>query len=341
MFENHSIHNPTYPDNAGIPDAQVAEPVIEIGTIDFNPVSGNQDEEYIALANPGTDAVDISGWRLAGGVSHTFTAGTVIPAGGTLYAAADARAFRGRAVSPKGGEQRLVQGNFSGSLSNWGETVELYDAGDRLVASVTYAGNPSDAQRYLRISEMMYHPRDAEAGTGYSDEDYEFIELVNIGPVELSLSGVHFSDGITFTFPSDAVIAAGAYVVLVRNPEAFSQRYAVGPGVMVYGPYAGNLSNRGERVKLDDATNSTILEFDYDDGWYIITDGDGFSLTVVDPVQTSHKDWSRRSTWRASTVKDGTPGAADTGPASESVVINEVLAHSHNAKRRTGLNCGT
>lgn len=331
LFENHSIHNPTYPDNAGIPDAQVAEPVIEIGTIDFNPVSGNQDEEYIALANPGTDAVDISGWRLAGGVSHTFTAGTVIPAGGTLYAAADARAFRGRAVSPKGGEQRLVQGNFSGSLSNWGETVELYDAGDRLVASVTYAGNPSDAQRYLRISEMMYHPRDAEAGTGYSDEDYEFIELVNIGPVELSLSGVHFSDGITFTFPSDAVIAAGAYVVLVRNPEAFSQRYAVGPGVMVYGPYAGNLSNRGERVKLDDATNSTILEFDYDDGWYIITDGDGFSLTVVDPVQTSHKDWSRRSTWRASTVKDGTPGAADTGPASESVVINEVLAHSHNA----------
>ncbi|MBE0534618.1 MAG: lamin tail domain-containing protein [Phycisphaerae bacterium] len=331
FFEDHSIHNPMYPGNAGIPDVQPANAVVTIGSVDYNPVGGNQDQEYVELVNPAAYAVDISGWRLAGGVRQTFAPGTVIPAGGTLYAASDAAAFRARTASPRGGEQRLVQGNFSGHLSNWGETLELYDAADRLVTSFTYPGNPSDAQRYLRISEMMYHPRDAEPGSAYGTEEYEFIELINIGSEALALEGIHFSDGIAFVFPPEATLAAGAYAVVVRNPEAFASRYTVGQGAAVFGPYQGQLSNSGETIKLEDASNSTILEFDYSDSWYKITDGDGFSLTVSNPAGTSHEDWGRRSTWRASTLKDGTPGSDDVGPAPGAVVINEVLAHSHEA----------
>ena len=51
-----------------IPKAQQCNPTIDFGAIDFNPASGNQEEEYIALVNNQDFAVDISGWSLQGDV---------------------------------------------------------------------------------------------------------------------------------------------------------------------------------------------------------------------------------------------------------------------------------
>ena len=72
---------------AGIPHAQVGNPAVQFDPNDFDatPESGNQDEEYLKLDNPTDVAVDISGWRLAGGIQHTFRPGTIIPAGMSLY----------------------------------------------------------------------------------------------------------------------------------------------------------------------------------------------------------------------------------------------------------------
>ena len=47
--------------------------------IDASPVSGNQDQEFIQLSHTNAIAVDMSGWRLEGGVEFTFEPGTVIP----------------------------------------------------------------------------------------------------------------------------------------------------------------------------------------------------------------------------------------------------------------------
>ena len=103
-----------------------------------NPASGNQDEEYLTLVNPNDTAVDLSGWRIAYDVEHTFAPGVVLPAGGTLYLSPDVTAFRQRALSPTGGEGHFVQGNYRGQLSNrWGVRA-LYDAGGRLVARKTF-----------------------------------------------------------------------------------------------------------------------------------------------------------------------------------------------------------
>jgi hypothetical protein len=50
----------------------------------------------------------------------------------------------------------------------------------------------------LRITEIMYHPRN----TGnINDPNEEFIELKNIGPDTLNLNQVRFTEGIHFTFP--------------------------------------------------------------------------------------------------------------------------------------------
>ncbi|HNS20845.1 MAG TPA: lamin tail domain-containing protein [Sedimentisphaerales bacterium] len=126
--------------NPGIPDAQPERVTIRFGAFEYNPPSGDQDEEYVELVNPNSYAVDLSGWRLTGGIEHTFRPGTVLIAGGTLYVSPDVRTFRGRAQSPTGGQGLFVQGNYKGHLSNSGETVELVDRAGNVVDTLVYDG---------------------------------------------------------------------------------------------------------------------------------------------------------------------------------------------------------
>jgi len=67
----------------------------------------------------------------------------------------------------------------------------------------------------------------------------------------------------------------------VKNQIAFEAQY--GTSVNIAGQYTSSLANNGERIKLEDAIGRTILDFEYKDGWRSITDGDGFSLTIIDP----------------------------------------------------------
>ncbi|MBM4104620.1 MAG: hypothetical protein FJ263_11365, partial [Planctomycetes bacterium] len=127
----------------------------------------------------------------------------------------------------------------------------------------------------LRISELMYHPSDptpaeitAVGNPNLTDEDFEFIELANIGGTAINLNLVHFTDGIDFTF-GDYTLAAGAYAVLVKNQAAFAARY--GSGLPIAGQYIGALDNDGEEIVLRDALGAEIHDFDYKDGWYDLT----------------------------------------------------------------------
>jgi hypothetical protein len=135
LYETHG------PGQGGvIPDAQPRRARVDLGPLEANPVSGDQDKEYLTLVNPNDFAVDLSGWRIAHDVEHTFAPGVVLPAGGTLYLSPDVVAFRQRAASPTGGEGRFVQGNYRGRLSNrWG-FLALYDAQGRTVARKLFFG---------------------------------------------------------------------------------------------------------------------------------------------------------------------------------------------------------
>ncbi len=309
LYVDHNISNTASQPpggNARIPNAQPANASIKFGTYDYNPASGNQDEEYIELKNPNTYAVDISGWELAGGVQHIFLPGTVLVAGGSLYVSPNSKAFRSRSVSPKGGEGRFVQGNYKGHLSSWGETVSLVDRTGRLVDTLTYTGSPSDQQRYLRITEIMYNPPE---GGSFDNEQYEFVELKNIGTASLKLDGVRFTGGISYTFEvgRNRMLAAGACIVIARNQSAFTARYGSNVNLSP-GTCTGSLDNAGETIELEDRTNSTIQEFEYDDAWYPTTDGQGYSLTIKNPASTDLDSWSNRDAWRASPSKNGSPG---------------------------------
>lgn len=313
LFVTHHIDNVAdYPIDgsysAGIPSAQPAYPRIDFGRINYSPESGNQDEEYIELINPNGFAVDISGWRLTGGVDHQFLPGTVMVAGGSLYVSPSARAFLNRSVSPKRGEGRFVQGNYQGHLSSWGEALALRDDTGFIISTTSYTGRPSMQQLSLRVSEIMYHPADPGADEGLRADELEYIELANISNGPVLLTGVKFTRGIQFSFPAGLWVPAHGLVLVAKHPAALQQVANIPEGVAVLGPYLGQLSNGGETLKLEDYTNSTIQTFAYRDGWYADTDGVGHALVVLDPANTPLEAYSQKETWRASAHVGGTPG---------------------------------
>jgi len=57
----------------------------------------------------------------------------------------------------------------------------------------------------LRITEVMYNPPAPPAGDSTDNEEFEFIELMNIGDENLDLSSVSFVDGITFDFSNGSI----------------------------------------------------------------------------------------------------------------------------------------
>lgn len=291
-----------------MPGAQPTNATVFITGLEFNPTNGIQDQEYLCLTNANSFAVDLTGWRLRGEVDHDFKPGTVLPANSVLYLSPQAAEFRARLSSPRGGESLFVQGNYRGQLSARGGALQLTDARSNLVQTFSYAGAPSDAQRFLRITELMYNPSPLPGNTNDAQE-FEFIELKNLGTNALDLRGLRFRAGIDFDFNQSSVsnLAPGAYLVLAENTNALAQRYGALP---VAGQYLGNLDNNTERLLLEDATGEHILEFDYEDDWQRASDGRGFSLVVANEFAV-HTAWDSRSNWLASACPGGSPGGPE------------------------------
>ncbi len=168
----------------------------------------------------------------------------------------------------------------------------------------------------LAIGEIMYHPASG-------DPAGEFIELVNLSSTDgLDLTGVHFSDGVEFTFPLGFTLDPGERAVLVADQAAFA---AAHPDVAIAGTYSGALNNGGERIALADSTATDFLAFTYDNNnpWPESPDGQGTSLVLIAPETAP--DNSRPENWRASTTIGGNPGDSDRIPYSGGDLISYAL----------------
>ncbi|MEY4691727.1 MAG: hypothetical protein RIT19_2052 [Verrucomicrobiota bacterium] len=298
--------------NAGIPLSQPEDAAPEILDVDFNPLSGNQSQEWVALTNRSGLALDLTGWKLTGAVDFTFRPGTVMPSNSVVYVSPDVRQFRARTTGPRGGQGLFVVGPYSGQLSARGETVALVTPRGKTAHQLAYVGDPSPAQRWLRITEIFFNPPAGPAGSPPSD-DLEFLELRNLSTTEtLDLAGVRLVEGVEFDFGASLLkrLPPGERVVIVAQPGAFAARY--GSAVPVAGQYSGRLDNGGERLRLIDARGEEILDFEYKDG-FPAADGGGFSLEVVDE-QAAPDAWNDKSQWRAGTRPGGTPGTGGSAP---------------------------
>ena len=173
----------------------------------------------------------------------------------------------------------------------------------------------------LRITEIMYHPTPIVGNTNDND-NFEYIEVQNIGGTPLNVNRFSLGGGIQFQFPN-AVLAAGEYAVIVKDTNAFQLRYGTNT-VRILGTYTGNLANDGDHVVLAGPVQEPIQDFTYSDGWYPATDGAGFSLVLTDPNGLP----GLASSWRASATVGGSPGTVDPAPAARPpIVINEVRTY--------------
>ncbi|MBL9127114.1 MAG: CotH kinase family protein [Verrucomicrobiales bacterium] len=169
-----------------------------------------------------------------------------------------------------------------------------------------------DAQRrYLRLCEIHYHPSDvtdAERAAGWVEDDFEFLEIANFGPIGVSLAGMRVDGGIRYAFAPEGapVLEPGRSVVLARNADAFSVRY--GPGVTALGVYEGSLDNAGERLLLIDRQGIPVHEVVYDDEppWPTAPDGSGPSLEWIAP---GGEETGGPADWGTGSV-GGSPGVA-------------------------------
>lgn len=167
----------------------------------------------------------------------------------------------------------------------------------------------------LAITEIMFHPAPAGAGPEENPDDREFVEIRNTGTEPVSLPGAQIGGSIQFVFPPDAgLLLPGEHVVVARRRDAWPP--ALRLGIRLLGDYSGRLPNSGGTLSLAGPLGEPIQEFTYDDSWYRTTDGQGFSLTVLDDRAPANR-WSQASNWRPSLAAGGTPGRAnvlDQGP---------------------------
>ncbi len=183
----------------------------------------------------------------------------------------------------------------------------------------------------LVVTELNYHPTgptaaESAVGPGWDEKDFEFIELRNIGNAPIDLAQAAFTMGISYTFAGSGAqtLGAGEYVIVASNPEAFRLRY--GSALAVVGPWNGDLANEGERLVLNAADGSVLVDLTYSDGWYPSTDGDGSSLEYIGTMFTT-ANYKNPANWRASSGVGGSPGSAGIDIAG-SIVINEILSNS-------------
>ena len=93
----------------------------------------------------------------------------------------------------------------------------------------------------------------------------EFIEIQNTNTYAVDVSGWKVSGAVQFTFRPGTVIPAGRQLYLSPQVNAFRARTAAphgGQGLLVQGPYEGQLSNRGETLRLTDNCGRTLASVD-------------------------------------------------------------------------------
>jgi hypothetical protein len=124
---------------------------VVINELFYHPVSEDDDEEFVEIQNRGTNAVNLEGWRLSGGISFTFPAGSSLAAGGCAVVARSLTNFfqAQPSVNPA-----LVLGEYSGGLANSGDVVRLSKPDD--LVSTNLQGQFVTNIIHIVVDEVAY-----------------------------------------------------------------------------------------------------------------------------------------------------------------------------------------
>ncbi len=319
------------------------------------PLHSGESDSWIELYNAGSSEVDVSGWKVVRVDTEDsvryIPSGTKIAAGAyvSLHALLtesgdeDAVTYvaRGEAVylrEVQNGELTGVESGLEYSAVSAGFSAGVIELSDGSTQQGTLqkptegAANAEIELGPIFISEVFYNPLDG---------DVEFLEIVNKGDSSVTfrsmlnlkyfgwkISGIGFEFGennslepgeVAVLIPS-SYTAADGYTSVALTESEFREKWkgTLPKSVQVF-QYVGKLSNRGEKVSIEEPSeiatvqknsrDTTIVFYHisdailYSDGglWPEEADGEGYSLHRIDYTVTGYEP----SNWEA---KEPTPG---------------------------------
>lgn len=316
------------------------------------PYHSDETGSWIEFYNAGTSTTDISGWKVvradAKDSVRYIPSGTTIAGGAYLSLhtlltedgneSSVSFVARGEAVylrEVQDGEVTGVESGMEYSAVPTGLSAGVIELSDGSTQQGTLL-EPTEGARNseidlgpIYISEVFYNPLDG---------DVEFLEIVNKGDstvtlhpmLNLSYKGWNIG-GVGFEFGENHTLEPGEVAVLIPSSYTDTDGYtsvsitvdefrkkwegALADSVQVF-QYTGKLSNRGEKVSVEepsevakDLKDSTIVYYHvsdallYSDGglWPEEADGKGYSLNRIDYTISGYEP----SNWEA---KEPTPG---------------------------------
>jgi hypothetical protein len=159
----------------------------------------------------------------------------------------DAKSFNGQ-------ERDKSYGRYPDGNANWYPMAITKGSANSLLAT-----------QEIVISEVIYHPKPTQANPENNEND-EYIELYNPSSSAVTLDTPaeggpwQIDGGVQYTFPSNVVIPAGGYIVVVpfnptNNAKAsndFCLVYGLTNGqVRMFGGFQGHLDNELDRIALE------------------------------------------------------------------------------------------
>lgn len=242
--------------------------------------------DSVELYNTASEQADISGWFLTDDfttpMKYRIPNGTVLGPGAFRVFTEDEfkSGTTGFKLSAAGDQIYLFSANGTTNLTGYmhgfafGASEEGVSFG-RYITSIgeehfVAQSSPSFGQTNsgprvgpLVLNEIMFHPPSVPGATNNTRD--EFIELHNASEQPLVLGAAtaargswSLSGGVEFSFPTNLVIPADGYVLVVGfDPLAdpgeltgFLNQYQVGTNAVILGPWSGQLQNNGERIRL-------------------------------------------------------------------------------------------
>lgn len=280
-----------------------------ISELNYNDLTSVDDEDFFEITNNGNSDVALTNWCLKG-VDFCFTESTVVPVGEVIV------------VTGK---------DFSGTLANSGELLQLTDSVDNIVDEVRYASQspwPKSANgrghslHRLTVDPLVSVPLQWVAdvpspGIRY-DSDFrnqlngsaavvmtelhyhpknenpaeEFVEVTNLSPEPVSLSGWCIPE-VNFCFSGTDELGPNASRVVNGSSER-------------------QLSNGNGVLQLLDAAKKKqdIIYYEDNDKWPASADGHGMSLH-----RRNARLWGTEpGNWEAATPTPGVSAASSENP---------------------------
>ncbi|MGA2853583.1 MAG: lamin tail domain-containing protein, partial [Verrucomicrobiota bacterium] len=272
------------------------------------------DIDSIELYNHGNAAVDLSGCTLSDAPAtnkFVIPAGTIIPASGFVYFTETQLGFglnaAGETIYFKNTNATQVLDTLKFGAQENGVSFGRYPDGAAEWSRGTPTLGTNNAPPLVSavgFNEIMYHPL-------VGGDDAQYVEMFNHGMNAVNLGGWKLGGGISWTFASNQVLAAGGYLVVGRNTTYLFTNYAQLNAANTVGNFGGKLSHSGEHLTLtmpDTTTNTNgsgrvttnyldivVDEVTYGTGgrWGLWSGGDGSSLELID----ARSDKRRASNW--------------------------------------------